>query len=96
MPAGHVFDQMLLMDAQTLLTLLVVAGGSGVFLRLVAKEKHRREKHLAFRLLEEVKELEEEARRKQLYEEVRHSSEEEEEEEEEEDGGDSENGESGD
>jgi len=39
--------------------LLVLAGGVCVFLRLVAKEKHRREKWLQYRLDKKIKELQE-------------------------------------
>ena len=77
MPARPMFDQMPLMDAHTLLTLVVLAGGSGIFLRLVAKEKRRREKHLGLRLLGKAKELEEETRLKQLLEGARRNGEEE-------------------
>jgi hypothetical protein len=44
-------------DYQTLLTVLLSLLGGGVFLRIVAKEKHRREKWLQFRLEEKLKEL---------------------------------------
>jgi hypothetical protein len=37
------------MDSQSLLTILTVLLGSGLFLRMVAKEKRRREKYLEFR-----------------------------------------------
>jgi len=57
------------MDGATLLVLFIVACGSGLFLRLVAKEKHRRERHIQQRFLEKVKELEEAARRNQEQEE---------------------------
>ena len=59
-----------LIDADMLLTLLIVACGSGLFLRLVAKEKHRREQHLELRLQEKIKELEEEECRRQVEEEL--------------------------
>ena len=48
------------MTGHTLLALFIMAAGSGVFLRLVAKEKRRREKHLELRLQEKAKQLEEE------------------------------------
>ncbi|HSW47384.1 MAG TPA: hypothetical protein VLM89_17610 [Phycisphaerae bacterium] len=44
-------------DLDVAFTLLAMALGSGVFLRLVGKEKHRREKWLQFRLEEEIKKL---------------------------------------
>jgi hypothetical protein len=47
------------MDGQILSVLLVVAIGAGIFLRLVAKEKHRRERHLQFRLEEQLHNIEE-------------------------------------
>ncbi|GMU24413.1 MAG: hypothetical protein AMXMBFR13_44870 [Phycisphaerae bacterium] len=43
-------------------TLLIAAGGAAVFLRLVAKEKNRRERHLLYRLDEQIKKLKEEER----------------------------------
>ena len=43
---------------------LVLVVGCGVFLRLVAKEKHRREKYLQLRLEEMVKEIKEGRKRK--------------------------------
>ncbi len=46
-------------DPPTLFMLLVMAGGVCVFLRLVAKEKHRREKWLQYRLDKKIKELQE-------------------------------------
>ena len=45
------------MDTQLLLTVLVMLMGSGAFLRLVAKEKRRRERYLQIRLEEMLKEL---------------------------------------
>ncbi len=42
---------------------LVALAGTGLYLRLVAKEKRRREKHLMLRLIETEKEAEEKARR---------------------------------
>ena len=51
-------------DSHLMTTLLVMFVGSGVFLRIVAKEKHRREKHLQLRLMEKAKELKEEEERK--------------------------------
>ncbi len=39
--------------------LMVLVGGVAVFLRLVAKEKHRREKWLQYRLDKKIKELQE-------------------------------------
>ena len=53
-------------DGHTLLTLFIVACGAGAFLRLVAKEKCRREKHLDLRLHEKMKELEEEECQRRL------------------------------
>jgi hypothetical protein len=44
---------MSLLDTPTLVTLLVLVSGSGAFLRMVAKEKRRRERHLQFRLEEQ-------------------------------------------
>jgi hypothetical protein len=44
-------------DYQTLLTALIAVSGAGLFLRIVAKEKRRREKWLQFRLEEKLKEL---------------------------------------
>jgi hypothetical protein len=44
-------------DLQILLAIAVLMAGGGMFLRLVAKEKHRREKWLQFRLEEKVKQL---------------------------------------
>ena len=44
-------------DYQTLLMVLIAVSGAGIFLRIVAKEKHRREKWLQFRLEEKLKEL---------------------------------------
>ena len=46
-------------EFQTLLTALILAGGAGIFLRLVGKEKHRREKWLQLRFDEKIKELKE-------------------------------------
>lgn len=46
-------------DTELLLALLVLAGGAGIFLRIVAKEKLRREKWLLFRQEMKVKELKE-------------------------------------
>ncbi len=43
-----------IMDGHLLLTILVMMAGCGVFLRMVAREKRRREKHLLFRLEEEI------------------------------------------
>lgn len=40
--------------------LLIALLGAGAFLRLVAKEKHRRERHLQFRLDEQIRIIEEE------------------------------------
>ena len=60
------------MDGHTWLVVFSVAWGTGIFLRLVAKEKHRREKYLSLRLLEKARELEEEEEHKrQLAEELR-------------------------
>lgn len=40
--------------------LITAALGAGVFIRLVAKEKHRREKYLQFRLEEQIRKINEE------------------------------------
>ncbi|MGQ9651022.1 MAG: hypothetical protein ACUVXJ_13010 [Phycisphaerae bacterium] len=40
------------MDAQSLLTILSILLGTGLFVRMVAKEKHRRDKHLELRRYE--------------------------------------------
>jgi len=45
-------------EFQTLLTALLLAGGVGVFLRIVGNEKNRREKWLQLRLEEKIKEIE--------------------------------------
>jgi hypothetical protein len=50
------------MDGQTLLTVLILLAGTGLFLRMVAKEKHRREKHLEYRLFEKTQAEAEEKR----------------------------------
>lgn len=47
-----------LMDHHTFVTLLIAITGCGLFLRLVAKEKHRRDRHLDYRLQEKIKEFE--------------------------------------
>jgi hypothetical protein len=39
------------MDLQSLLTVFVILFGCGLYLRMVAKEKRRREKHLELRLI---------------------------------------------
>ena len=44
-------------ELHILLTLAVLLAGGGMFLRLVAKEKHRREKWLLFRHQEKIKKL---------------------------------------
>jgi len=46
-------------DFHTLLTAIILAGGAGIFLRLVGKEKHRRETWLQLRLNEKIEELKE-------------------------------------
>ncbi len=46
------------MDGHILQTVVVLSLGVGIFLRLVAKEKHRRERHLQFRLEEQVRKIE--------------------------------------
>lgn len=43
-------------DALVMLTMIAV--GCGIFLRIVAKEKHRRERYLMWRLEEKTRELE--------------------------------------
>jgi len=40
------------MDAKSLFTIFSILLGTGLFLRMVAKEKRRREKHLLLRLYE--------------------------------------------
>lgn len=45
------------MDTQLLVHLLILITGCGAFLRLVGKEKHRREKYLQLRLEETLEEL---------------------------------------
>lgn len=50
-------------DAHLLITLLILATGALVFVRLVAKEKHRRDRHLEYRLQEKLKAAEEAAKR---------------------------------
>lgn len=52
------------MDAQSLLTILCVLLGTGLFVRMVAKEKHRRDKHLELRRYE--KELAEAEQQKRM------------------------------
>ena len=44
-------------EFETLLTVLILAGAAGIFLRLVGKEKHRRETWLQLRLNEKIEEL---------------------------------------
>ena len=44
-------------EFQTLLTLLILAGGAGIYLRVVANEKHRREFWLQIWLEDKMKEL---------------------------------------
>ena len=48
------------MTGPILQTALIAVLGAGIFLRLVAKEKNRRERHLQFRLDEQVRKFEEE------------------------------------
>ncbi|MEP0843987.1 MAG: hypothetical protein HRF43_14890 [Phycisphaerae bacterium] len=48
------------MDWSFLQPTLILLVGTGIFLRLLAKEKHRREKHLQYRLEEHVRKLREE------------------------------------
>ncbi len=50
-------------DTELLFALLVLAGGAGIFLRIVAKEKLRREKWLLFRQEMRVKELKDKQRK---------------------------------
>lgn len=50
-------------DPDLLITLVILALGPAMYLRLTAKEKRRREKHLEARLEEKVKELRAEAER---------------------------------
>ncbi len=47
-------------DLIWVIAILAVLSGSGVFLRLVGKEKHRREKYLAARAAAKAREAEEE------------------------------------
>jgi hypothetical protein len=51
------------LDTGTILALVVMVSGGGVFLRQVAKEKHRRDRHLELRSIEYKKVLEAAARR---------------------------------
>ncbi len=51
-------------DFQYLVTGLIVLAGAGLFVRIVAKEKHRREKHLQWRLLEQARKQEQAAARR--------------------------------
>jgi hypothetical protein len=51
-------------DSHTIITVVVLFTGTMVFLRLVGKEKHRREKHLQLRVIEKVNELKREEERK--------------------------------
>lgn len=44
-------------ELQLLLTAIILISGAGLFLRLVGKEKNRREQWLVFRLDEKYKEL---------------------------------------
>lgn len=60
-----------MVEWQVLATVLVLAGGAGVFLRLVAKETRRRENYLKLRLEQEQHEAELEANRRRLEEESR-------------------------
>jgi len=55
--AGVKAKDMPLESSEILFALLVLAFGGGIFLRLVAREKHRREQHLKYRLYEEVEQL---------------------------------------
>jgi hypothetical protein len=43
------------MDGRILWTVLILLLGAGAFLRLVAKEKHRRERYLQFQLEERLR-----------------------------------------
>jgi hypothetical protein len=43
------------------LTVFIVLLGAGMFLRIVAREKHRRERHLTMRLNEKIEELRKQA-----------------------------------
>ena len=47
-----------ILDAHSLMTLAILTMGCGLFLRIVAREKVRREKYLALRLDDRIKELE--------------------------------------
>lgn len=53
-----------MVEADTMITVFILLLGSGLFLRLVAKEKHRREKYLLLRLHEKAEELKKEAEAK--------------------------------
>lgn len=55
-------------DAHTIFTALILVSGTGVFLRLVAKEKHRREKHLQLRVIQKAEELRKEEESRQMME----------------------------
>jgi hypothetical protein len=59
---AQVCPAMPFMDGHSLLIILVLLAGSGLFLRVVAKEKRRREKHLEYRLIERMQVLEERRR----------------------------------
>lgn len=48
-------------DAQSMMTLCMMLLAGGIWLRLVAKEKHRREKYLHKRLEDKIEELKNEA-----------------------------------
>jgi len=51
-------------DAHLLLVAMIILLGSGVFLRLVGKEKHRREKYLKQRFENTLNELKQQAEQK--------------------------------
>jgi hypothetical protein len=50
------------MDGQSLFTAFILLAGTGLFLRMVAKEKRRREKHLEYRLFVKTQAAAEEQR----------------------------------
>lgn len=54
---------LMLPDPHLLVTLGILAAGSLVFVRLVAKEKHRRDRYLEYRLQEKLKAQQEAAKR---------------------------------
>ncbi len=51
-------------DAHTIMIVVIMLVGAGVFLRLAGKEKHRREKYLKQRLEDKINELKKQAEQK--------------------------------